>query len=237
MSVIKIDGLRQLPHMLVAAEAGADLLGMVFVPGVRRRVDVGAAREMAASFRQRCPDGPQLVGIFADQPVEVVNRVADIVGLDRVQLCGSEGEDHWSSIDRPILQVVHVADSPGPREQTRPRAVAIVAQRLLRLEAATCTAILDRHSDIQLGGLGEPFDWATARTLSDQGRRFILAGGLTPDNVAHAIATAHPDGVDVSSGVETAGVKDEAKIRAFVRSARQALGSLQAGLPNPRERE
>ena len=237
MSVIKIDGLRQLPHMLVAAEAGADLLGMVFVPGVRRRVDVGAAREMAASFRQRCPDGPQLVGIFADQPVEVVNRVADIVGLDRVQLCGSEGEDHWSSIDRPILQVVHVADSPGPREQTRPRAAAIVAQRLLRLEAATCTAILDRHSDIQPGGLGEPFDWATARTLSDQGRRFILAGGLTPDNVAHAIATAHPDGVDVSSGVETAGVKDEAKIRAFVRAARQALGSLQAGLPNPRERE
>ena len=237
MSVIKIDGLRQLPHMLVAAEAGADLLGMVFVPGVRRRVDVGAAREMAASFRQRCPDGPQLVGIFADQPVEVVNRVADIVGLDRVQLCGSEGEDHWSSIDRPILQVVHVADSPGPREQTRPRAVAIVAQRLLRLEAATCTAILDRHSDIQPGGLGEPFDWATARTLSDQGRRFILAGGLTPDNVARAIATAHPDGVDVSSGVETAGVKDEAKIRAFVRSARRALDSLQAGLLNSRARE
>ena len=209
--------------MLAAAEAGADLLGMVFVPGVRRRIDVAAARDLASSFRRQVPDGPQLVGLFADQPVDQVNRVADIVGLDRVQLCGSEGPEHWSAVDRPILQLLHVAESPDSSERTRAAAVTILAQRLLMLEAAEGMAILDRQSDLQPGGLGQAFDWSLARTLADQGRRFMLAGGLTPENVAQAIATARPHGVDVSSGVETDGVKDVSKIRAFVQAAREAL--------------
>ena len=227
MTQIKICGLRNTGHALVAADAGADFLGFVFVEGVRRQLLLDEAARVIEEYREsQGPGGPKLVGLFADQPVDQVNRVADIVGLDRVQLCGSEGAEHWSAVDRPIFQVLHVGEPPDSTERTRAAAVTILAQRLLRLEAAEGLAILDRQSDLQPGGLGEVFDWSLARTLADQGRRFMLAGGLTPDNVAQAIATARPHGVDVSSGVETDGVKDVAKIRAFVQAAREALGEV-----------
>ena len=87
-------------------------------------------------------------------------------------------------------------------------------------------ALLDRASSKQPGGMGQTFDWSVARELARRGHRFLLAGGLTPDNVADAVDAVRPHGVDVSSGVETDGVKDAGKIRAFVTAAR--------GVPSPR---
>ena len=230
VSLIKICGLRELPHMLAAADAGADLLGMVFVPTVRRYIAPEVARQMVQAFREAYPSpasapGPVLVGLFADQPVEEVNRVAASVGVDRVQLCGSEGPEYWAQVRRPLLQLLHVPDAPEGDSVQRAETVAALGERISALGQAAGLALLDRRSERQPGGLGQTFDWSLARALADRGHRFLLAGGLSPENVLEAIATARPYGVDVSSGVETDEVKDVAKIRAFVQAARRALGS------------
>ena len=241
VSVVKVCGLRELPHMLAAAQAGAGLLGMVFVPGVRRRVDREAAQSLVAAFRESYPERPKIVGLFADQPVEEVNGTAQFVGLDWIQLCGQEGPDFWARMERPFLQVLHVPDPPisgntavvdnvvvGPEalmRDYRSGTLALIEGRLHALERGGGLAILDRQSEKQPGGVGQSFDWTLARELADQRYRFLLAGGLTPENVGKAIEVAHPYGIDVSSGVETDGVKDPEKIRAFVRAARGGADS------------
>ena len=233
MSLIKIDGLRELPHMLAAAQAGADMLGIVFVPGVRRYVPPQAAREMVTAFQEhglQNPASPQevgaghalLVGLFADQPVDEVTQIAGEVGLDQVQLCGSEDADYRSRVSCPLIQVLRMPNPPQSDPKRRQDLLASLEDQLAALEDQGHLAILDSAGP---GGSGETFDWSLARELAERGRRFLLAGGLTPDNVTQAVAAAHPWGVDVSSGVETDGVKDVAKIRAFIVAARRALAS------------
>lgn len=217
--LIKICGLRELEHALAAAEAGADLLGVVFVPGVRRRITVERARAVVQAVREaRGGNAPKFVGLFSDQPLGEVNETIAAVGLDHAQLCGSEPLDECGKVAVPPLKVLHVrADRP------RAESIAEMDARLAELNAAGWLGILDKQSDAQPGGLGESFDWTLAAELGRRGRRFLLAGGLTPRNVAEALRVAHPEGVDVSSGVETGGVKDVAKIRAFIQGARAAL--------------
>ncbi|MBI4338038.1 MAG: phosphoribosylanthranilate isomerase [Chloroflexi bacterium] len=218
MTKVKICGLRRLEDMLCAADAGADFVGVVFVPGVRRQVPVEEAAATVAGFRRRWGQRPpQVVGLFADQPVELVNEVACQVGLDCVQLCGGEPPAYWEQVQRPILKALHVRGDLPAREQ-----IEALGEKLALLERMGHLGVLDRASDLQPGGLGQPFDWSVARALAAEGNRFLLAGGLTPDNVAEAVQLVGPYGVDVSSGVETDGVKDQAKIRAFLRAARAA---------------
>ena len=239
MTIVKVCGLRQVGHLAAAAEAGADLLGMVFLPAVRRYIPPAAARECARAFwaawppqdpppaagdaPELLPDGgiPALVGSFADQPVEHVNAVAELVGLDIVQLCGNEGPDYWAAMTHPIAKVVHVPAPASEGADARRAVVESVTEQLRAIGGAGHIALLDRQSAVQPGGLGEAFDWSIARELAEAGHRFILAGGLTPENVASAIDAVHPYGVDVSSGVETEGVKDLDKIRSFVTAARK----------------
>ena len=219
MTVVKICGMRELSHMVAAAEAGADMLGMVFVPTVRRYIEPDAAKELANSLREEGHALP-IVGLFADQPVEEVNEVAARVGLDMVQLCGDESIGYWSKVTVPILQVVHVLSVPKERDAARNDIVKDVHFRLQEIDESGHIAVLDRQSDVQPGGLGEPFDWSIAREMADRGHRFLLAGGLTPENVGEAIDSTQPYGVDVSSGVETDGAKNIAKIQAFIAAAR-----------------
>lgn len=218
MTLIKLCGLRQPEHALAAADAGADLLGMVFVPGVRRRITTEQAREIVQAVREaQGAKRPKLVGLFSDQPVSEVNETIAAVGLDHVQLCGYESLDDCGKVAVPPLKVLHVR-ADRPRAET----LAELDARLVDLNAAGWLGVLDKQSDVQPGGLGETFDWTIAAELAQRGRRFLLAGGLTPQNVAEAVRSVHPMGVDVSSGVETGGVKDIAKIRAFIRAARAA---------------
>ena len=218
MTIVKICGLREPEHALAAMGAGADLLGMVFVPGVRRRIAPEQARAIVQAVREaRGAHAPKFVGLFSDQPLGEVNETIAAVGLDHVQLCGSEPLDFCRRVAVPPLKVLHVrADRP------RAESLSDLDARLIDLNAAGWLGILDKHSDVQPGGLGESFDWTLAAELARRGRRFLLAGGLTPQNVAEALRVAHPEGVDVSSGVETGGVKDVAKIRAFIQGARAA---------------
>ena len=224
MTVVKICGMCETSHALVAAESGADLLGFVFVPGVRRRLDVEVARSIIEEFRSLSAfgdgrerlAGPRLVGLFANQPLDEVNNVIARCGLDLAQLCGDEGRDYWGQMDADVIRQVRIDDAAPHAE--------VVSDALRRVEAAAfagCIPLLDKQEAGQLGGTGRTFDWSIAREVA---ARFdvLLAGGLSPDNVGQAIEAVSPWGVDVSSGVETEGVKDTAKIAEFVRAARGA---------------
>lgn len=218
MTLVKVCGMRSLEHMTVAAEAGAGLLGMVFLPTVRRYIPPETGAALASAFREQ-HQGPKLVGLFADQPVEHVNAVAKLVGLDLVQLCGSEPPEYWAQVEPLVIKVVHVATPASGDTDDEYAAVETVEAQLQAVNDAGHMALLDRQSSVQPGGMGQTFDWSIARELAGLGHRFVLAGGLTPENVGAAIDAVKPWGVDVSSGVETDGMKDIEKIRSFVAAA------------------
>ena len=222
MTRFKICGLRELDHALVAADSGADLIGLNFVPGVRRQVTPEHAEAVIKELRRLRGGGPpRVVGLFANQPVDEVNRIAGQCGLDLAQLCGDEPPEYWEEVDVPVIKQIKVRDRDGggAADSTR-REVAEVISHGHR-------AMLDSHSEGSLGGTGKTFDWSIAAALSGE-YDYLLAGGLSPENVGLAIATARPLGVDVSSGVETDGVKDPDKIVAFADQVRLASGSQDA---------
>ena len=211
----KICGLRDVHHAVTAADAGADYLGFVFVEGVRRQLQLDEAEKLIKDYRSREKDGdPALVGLFANQPAEFINSTIKRCGLDYVQLCGDENPEFWLKLDAPVIRQVKVLES-------LPRAQA-VTDALRKVEMAVSRghmAVLDKHESGSLGGTGKTFDWTIAWEIARQ-YPVLLAGGLNPDNVASAIQTVSPWGVDVSSGVETDGVKDADKITAFALAVR-----------------
>ena len=217
-TTVKICGVRRLEDALVAAQARADYFGMVFVPGRRRRIEPEAARIITDGLRAADREYPKSVGLFGDQPLDEVLETIATAGLDYAQLCGDESLDYCGAVlERAgVIKVLHVADDDRPDT---------VADRIDAFTAAGCTVTLDSQVVGLHGGTGQSFDWRIAAQLADSGRRFLLAGGLTPDNVAEAVAVVRPWGVDVSSGVETDGVQDTAKIRQFVANAREAGSS------------
>ena len=243
--VVKICGVRRREDALVAAGAGADYVGIVFVPGRRRRIAPGEARIITEALRSNggaaggdAPNAPQSVGLFGDQPLaEALDAIA-VAGLDAVQLCGDESVAYCRQALTlvPVIKVLHIPDNAGDDE------IAGVARRIDEYAAAGCMITLDSQVAGLHGGSGQAFDWRIAARLSANGpdaggRGFLLAGGLTPDNVAAAIAAVRPWGVDVSSGVETGGVKDAAKIRRFIANAKSAnIKSAGAeSLPTPKD--
>ena len=223
MTRIKICGLQRLAEAQVAAQADVDYIGLVFVPGRRRCLDTAAAAALAANLRAEFAPGPQIVGLFVNQPLAAVRQILQSVPLDAAQLCGQESPDYCRQLIQEdqiaAIKVLHIPAQAG--------AAAAAAEMLAGLETAMrqyqnagCYITLDRLVDGLPGGTGQSFDWNIAAQLSRRGHPFLLAGGLTPANVTAAIAQVRPWGVDVSSGVETAGMKDPAKIRDFVNQAR-----------------
>ena len=213
-TTVKICGVRRLEDALVAARAGADYFGMVFVPGRRRRIEPESARVITDGLRDGDRAGPKSVGLFGDQPLDEVLETIATAGLDYTQLCGEEPLDYCRAVLQRagVIKVLHVSDDDLPDA---------VAGRIDAFAAVGCTVTLDSQVTGLHGGTGQSFDWRIAARLAASGRRFLLAGGLTPDNVAEAVAAVRPWGVDVSSGVETDGVQDPAKIRQFVANARR----------------
>ena len=211
MLVVKICGIRRVEHALVAAEAGADYIGIVFAPS-GRSMEPDAARVLVHEMRRQASRPPSVVGVFVNAPVDEVERIAVLCGLDYVQLSGDETLDDARRIRRPVIKAVHV----------RPDTDATALESALRrVQDAGLLPMLDARAGEAYGGSGRAFDWGVVGDLSAR-YRFLLAGGLTPENVGEAVRRVQPWGVDVSSGVETGGVKDAARIRAFVRAARRA---------------
>ena len=216
MTRFKICGLRETGHAVAAADSGADFLGFNFVHGVRRRLSEERGQAVISGYRALSGDGgPKLVGLFANQTLEEVNRTVGRCGLDLAQICGDEPLDYLDGVDVPVIRQIRVRVD-GPIDRT-------VAETLGAVSAITDRghmALLDRHVAGALGGTGLSFDWDVARQVAER-YDILLAGGLSPDNVASAIERVRPWAVDVSSGVETGGVKAPDKILAFARQVRK----------------
>ena len=217
MTEFKICGMRSLEHALAAADAGASMLGFVFVPGVRRRVPIEQAQQVISSLREiRGAECPRIVGLFANQPLEEVNNIINRCELDFAQLCGDEPPSFWDNVDSWVIRQVKVDDSI-PRQEAVSDALRQIDEVVSRLHLT----LLDKRVKGALGGTGHTFDWSIASEIAKRHPVF-LAGGLAPENVRQAIDTVRPWGVDVSSGVETDGIKDTAKIAEFARIIRAA---------------
>jgi len=216
LTKFKICGLRDADNALAAANAGAAFLGLNFVPGVRRRITTEQAGEIVARLRAGLERLPRLVGLFANQPVDEVNDIVRLCGLDLAQLCGDEPREYWVQVCVPIIRQVKIRDDV-PTEA----AIEAAAGQIEEVVGSGYTPMLDKYQRGHLGGTGHTFDWRVARELASR-YDLVLAGGLTPDNVARAISEVRPKVVDVSSGVETGGVKDAAKIHRFAEEVRRA---------------
>ena len=198
--LVKICGITRLEDAEAAVAAGADAIGFVFWPQSPRFVDPYRARRIAAAL----PPFVTVVGVFVNQPLAYVQGVASLVRLGVVQLHGDETAGFASAVARPVMKAVSSA------------AGAIGAWPLrVRL-------LLDVHDPVARGGTGRTVDWAAAADLAAQ-REIFLAGGLTPDNVADAMARVRPFGIDVSSGVERApGIKDHRRLEALFEAVHDA---------------
>ena len=217
MLYVKIDGVRRVEDALTAAEAGSDYIGLVFVPNRRRRVSVEQARRVVEAVKATGDNPPKMVGLFADQPLEEVRETVRGSTVDMVQLCGAESMEFCDEVPVSVFRAVHV---PGGFQNADK--LKDLERRLAALRKRGHLVTLDREVAGLQGGTGQSFDWRVAAQLSSAGFEFLLAGGLTPENVSRAVREVNPWGVDVSSGVESEGVKDTEKIRRFVAEAKRA---------------
>jgi phosphoribosylanthranilate isomerase len=217
---IKICATTSLEDALLAAEAGADAVGFVFAPSPRR-----VTREQVAAIAPHLPARIERIGVFVDASFTQVEATVRECRLTGVQLHSKAGPDIPSQLRQRFgpklrtLRVVHF----GPT----------AAQRVAEIDTDSSVngILIDSRTAAAAGGTGVAYDWSAARALFfrrslSRQRPRIAAGGLTPANVAEAIATLQPWGVDVASGVESEpGRKDAAKVRAFVANARAANAS------------
>ena len=213
MTRVKICGITDRAHALAVAEAGADFLGLVFAPS-KRQLAPEEARGIVEAVR-KANNAIEIVGVFVNTPAAEVNQTAAFCDLDYIQLSGDETWEYCLEITHPIIKAFRVS-------RQRPEEIIAALDAGARLlSPKRFIALLDSQVKGKYGGTGMRFNWRIAEQVA---RRFptIIAGGLEPDNVAEAIKTVAPWGVDVSSGVEVGGVKDVAKIRAFIEAARSA---------------
>lgn len=205
MTRVKICGITRAEDAELAASLGAAAVGFVMWPRSPRFVEPARARDIVRAL----PPFVTPVGVFVNQPAGHVKDVAAVVGLGAVQLHGNEDVGFCRAIGRRVIKAASVAQ----------------AAALAAFWPPDVTLLLDALDPERRGGTGETVDWAAAAVVA-AGRRVILAGGLTPENVGEAIRTVRPFAVDVSSGVESApGVKDERCLRAFFAAVAAAEGA------------
>jgi phosphoribosylanthranilate isomerase len=214
MTRVKICGIREKAHALAAIEAGADFIGLVFAPS-RRQVTPARAGEIVDTAKSRS-DAIDAVGVFVNMPATEVNNIAGSCNLDWVQLSGDESWEYCRQISRPVIKAIRIRQGQSPEQ-----ILADLATWAKILTSKKYLYLLDSEVEGRYGGTGTAFDWTLARQAAEQSP-VIIAGGLTPENVAEVIEMVAPWGVDVSSGVETGGVKDIAKIKAFIEAVRKA---------------
>ena len=201
MTRVKLCGVTSLDDARLCVEHGAWAIGLIFVPRSARKAKLGAAVEIAAAVRRQV----EVVGVFENATLDHVTSTAEQVGLSIVQLHGDEGPSYCGEVARRTGAKVMKAVRVRSAEEVR--------------------ALRTFHTDLHMldGADGEPFAWALAAERGSD-IPLVVAGGLTPDNVGEAIAATRPFAVDVARGVEASpGVKDAAKVEAFVRAAEGAF--------------
>ena len=200
MTRVKVCGVTRAEDAILAADLGASAIGFIFWPRSRRFVEPERAREIAAALPRRVV----CVGVFVDQSVAEIQKIAALVPLGAIQLHGAEKPDVVAALMQPVIKAIPVATGFDPAA--------------LDAWPAEVTVLLDAHDPVQRGGTGRTIDW-TAAAHAARRRPVMLSGGLTPENVREAIETVRPYGVDLASGVEASpGIKDPEKLRALFRN-------------------
>lgn len=208
---IKICGITNKVDALAAIDYGADALGFNFAPHSKRYLDINSAADWMATL----PSGAAKVAILASPSLEEAIRMAELPFIDALQLHGNESPALCQRLAECGIQFA--------------KAIPVSNKASLQNAASfhTSTIVLDSTSEGQFGGSGQPFPWELARQFAraQPALKIVLAGGLTPENVASAVAEARPFGVDVTSGVESSpGRKDHARMRAFIDAAWRVPG-------------
>lgn len=195
---VKICGITRVEDGLAACAAGADAIGLVFYPPSPRAVTM----EQAVAIRRALPPFATVVGLFVNADRETVVETARAVHLDLLQFHGDESRAQCELFAMPYMKAIRVGDDVDLGEMSR-------------RYAGAKALVLDTHDDKLWGGSGRTFDWDAVP--ADLELPVVLAGGLSPANVADAIRRLRPYGVDVSGGVEQApGIKDAARIAEFI---------------------
>jgi phosphoribosylanthranilate isomerase len=224
---VKICGLTRAADALAALDAGADYLGFILYPPSPRAIAPHDAADLVAELRAARrgffarPEPPLLVGVFVNEPPAGIAKVLERCGLDLAQLSGDEAADSVTDPASPLFGRAYKA--------IRPRTLADAAAQatqytdgLSGMPLQPCLLVDTPHQALY-GGTGETGDWAIAATLASTIPGLMLAGGLTPDNVAAAVATVRPFAVDVAGGVESApGQKDHRLVADFIHNAKGA---------------
>lgn len=199
MVKVKVCGITNREDCRAAVDCGADAVGFVFTPSPRQ-----VTWQQAARLREVVPSSVCAVGVFVNEDPDTVRELRQRCGLDAVQLHGDEDEGYALALGGKVIKNLAVGAKLDLPDDAYPGA----------------TLLLDTKVRGVRGGSGQTFDWSLARPLAAK-RKIILAGGLSPDNVASAIQIVKPYAVDVSSGVEKSpGRKDHAKIAAFIARAK-----------------
>lgn len=201
---IKICGITRPEDALLAAQAGADAIGLVFFPGSPRAVNIDRAQQIITVL----PPFVSKVGLFVNAPAAEIDTVLENVSLDILQFHGDEQPEQCSCFSRPFIKAIRMQDNVN---------LKAMADKYRNAAAL----LLDTYVRDIYGGTGTTFDWASIPV--DIPKPLILAGGLDAGNVANAVKQVRPYGVDVSGGVELEkGIKDAAKIEQFIREVRNA---------------
>ena len=203
---VKICGITNLQDALFAANAGADALGFNFYEKSSRYISPGKAADIA----KQLPHSTLRVGVFVNEELDNIISTVSTVGLDAIQLHGNEPSEFVgalrSRVSQRVIKVFRVSGDFNPENV---------------LEYDMDTIFLDAYSAAEFGGTGEIFDWEIARRVRELGLKIYLAGGLSPENVAEAIRSVRPYGVDACSCLERApGLKDNIKVQAFIEAAK-----------------
>ena len=212
MTRVKICGVTEVFYAQAAIEAGADLIGVVFAPSPRQ-VTYDKAREIATAVKKY---NIPVVGIFVNMPAATVNTMASSCALDWVQLSGDESWEYCQQIEKPLIKAIHIPPEWGEGEL-----LARLEDGERQLDFKPPVYLLDTLVEKKYGGTGKAFAWGIAKQAVVK-YPVIIAGGLNPGNVGQVVASLRPWGVDVSSGVESGGVKDVDKIKAFIQAVRSA---------------
>jgi phosphoribosylanthranilate isomerase len=216
---VKVCGITNAADARVAVDAGADALGFIFVEGTPRFM---TPAEVAPIVR-RLPPFVTPVGVFWDHPAGHIKAVAEACGLRALQFHGDERPEDLADYTLPVIKTVKLP--PASRLEGLPEYRARDVAKILRYREVVSSILLDSATRWSEGETRDPVEWTLARTIASQSdpARVILSGGLTPHNVARAVAVVRPYGVDVNSGVEvTPGRKDHDKVRRFIDEARRA---------------
>jgi phosphoribosylanthranilate isomerase len=206
---IKICGLKKFEDAETSVKSGADFIGFIFVPGSKREVSPKEVFEIIEGLKNKFPTmDTKLVGLFGNQKKSEIESIIKFTSIDIAQICGEDDID----IGYPSIRQIRIKESHKPSD------ILDLVQRALLVHNY---AVLDSYNEKALGGTGNSFSWEKASKVIGLTNVFV-SGGLNCENINELSNKYHPYGVDVSSGVETRGIKDRNKIEEFIKIAKNS---------------